>query len=443
MKWFEMKPGKGSGSAKNLPMTEKPGIFYGWKVLGALFWVGATGPLARYGLTAFFPAIAAETGWSRSEIGLAQSITLWAYAVLSIPAGYLLDRIGGRKTILIGGFLCLVGWLLLSTVHSLWQLYVYYGVFMAMAVSLTHLVATQATSRRWFIRNAGLAAGIVGSAFAVGNAVFAPIITSASSAFGWRTVAVASAFIFSIPIILLAYFVIRDTPESIGLRPDGAAPAVKEKAAGTGTMVITGQEWRLRDALRTPQLWLLFAAYSLSGIVINGLLAHIVVWVTDLGSTAAFAGIFVTLYNAPSLISRVGGGWLGDHSSKARVLVLGAVLATLFMLLAWWGNRGLSQLFILIPLLGIGINLSTGLYAPHLGDLFGRRNVGSLFAILTAGWGLIGGLGPMLWGMIFDMTGSYSLALMASTVCYAVSLLALIMVRRLPARASESMEISR
>lgn len=413
-------------------MTRKPRLYYGWIVLAALFWVGATGPLARYGLTAFFPSIMAETGWSRSEIGLAQSITLWAYAVFSLPAGYMIDRLGSRKTILTGGFICLAGWLLLASVNSLWQLYTYYGIIMAMVVSLTHLVSTQATSRKWFIKRAGLAAGMMGAAFAVGNAIFTPLITSASAAFGWRTVAFAGAFIFSIPIIMLAYFVIRDTPESVGLQPDGAAPAAgkQDKPAAQE------KEWQMSKALKTPQFWLLFAAYSLSGIVINGILAHMVVWVADLGSTAAFAGVFVTIYNAPSLISRVGGGWLGDRFGKTRILLSGGAMSVIMMLAAWQGARGLTQLYILIPLLGIGLNLATGLYAPHLGDLFGRRNVGSLFAVLTAGWGLIGGLGPILWGLIYDHTQSYSLALLASTICYALALLALMLVRPLKSRNS-------
>jgi len=311
-------------------------------------------------------------------------------------------------------------------------LYTYYGIIMAMVVSLTHLVSTQATSRKWFIKRAGLAAGMMGSAFAVGNAIFTPLITSASAAFGWRTVAFAGAFIFSIPIIMLAYFVIRDTPESVGLQPDGAAPpaGIQDKPAAQD------KEWKMSKALKTPQFWLLFAAYSLSGIVINGILAHMVVWVADLGSTAAFAGVFVTIYNAPSLISRVGGGWLGDRFGKTRILLSGGAMSVIMMLAAWQGARGLTQLYILIPLLGIGLNLATGLYAPHLGDLFGRRNVGSLFAILTAGWGLIGGLGPILWGLIYDHTQSYSLALLASTICYALALLALMLVRPLKSRNS-------
>jgi MFS family permease len=420
--------------------VKKARLYYGWKVLAALFVIGAIGPQARYGLSAFFPAISADTGWSRSEIGLAQSIGLWSYALLSIPAGWMVDRLGSRKTIMIGGVLCLLGWALMATIHSLWQLYIYYGFVMAMVISLTHLVATQATSRKWFIRRAGLAAGIIGSAFAIGNAIFTPLLTSTASLFGWRTVSLACAFAFSLPILLLAYFVIRDTPESIGLHPDGLVPQTEESTSQLRSQpsAVEGHS-TLKDAFRTPQFWLMFVAYSFCGIVINGLLAHMVVWVTDFGSTVAMAGLFMTLYNGPSMLSRVGGGWMGDRFGKSRMLLVGTFIALLIMLLVWREARGINQLFILVPLMGIGLNIATGLYPPHLGDLFGRRNVGSLFAVLTAGWGLIGGLGPILWGMIYDRTQSYDLALLLSVVCYSLAVAALFTIRFLPRRARQSL----
>jgi len=62
-------------------------------------------------------------------------------------------------------------------------------------------------------------------------------------------------------------------------------------------------------------------------------------------------------------------------------------------------------------------------------DLFGREKVGSLFAVLTVGWGLIGGLGPIIWGIIFDTFGSYSPALLVSALCFIVALVALLLIR--------------
>ncbi len=413
-------------------MKHKP-IFYGWWVLAALVIVGSLGPMSRYSVSAFFPAISEELGWSRSLIGTAQSVSLWVYSFLSILTGIMVDRIGGRKTILLGGGLCLAGWLLLSTVHSVWQLYLYYGVVAGIAVSFTHLVCVQSISRKWFVRRGGLAGGIVGSAFALGTAVFSPLLTSLASSFGWRAVSVGAAFVTGIPVVLLAYFIIRDTPEAVGLHPDGEPPVIAKVQ-----MVKNEKRWRLQEALHTRQFWLLFLAYSLIGIVYNGLLGHLVVWAVDLGSTVAAAGVFVTMFNGPSIAARVFGGIMGDRYGKQKVMIIGTVLSLLVFLLGFAVTKSPLTLGLFVVMVGLAVGFPNTLFAPYLGDLYGREHVGSLFGILTLGWGLIGGTGPLLWGWIYDRTGGYSVALVVSSVCYALALMVICLVRPLTQGAAES-----
>ena len=80
-------------------------------------------------------------------------------------------------------------------------------------------------------------------------------------------------------------------------------------------------------------------------------------------------------------------------------------------------------------LLGLGTAPSIALFAPYLGDLFGRANLGFLFAVVTAGWGVVGGWGPMVWGIIHDNTGNYDPALLVSAGCFGLALLALLLMR--------------
>jgi len=407
-------------------MSTKRKIFYGWWVLVALVVVGALGPMTRYSITAFFPILSEEFGWSRSLIGTAQSISLWVYSFFSILTGLMIDRIGGRKTILIGGVTCLIGWILLSTMNSVWQLFLYYGFVMGMAISFTHLVCVQTVSRKWFISRGGLAGGIVGSAFAVGTSIFSPLLTSLASEFGWRTVSMVMAGISSVVIITLGYFVIRDTPESVGLHPDGKLPVVPEK-----TNTANDGSWSLRNALKTRQFWLLFISYSLTGIVYNGIIGHLVVWGVDMGSTAASAGIFVTLFNGPSIVARISGGAMGDRFGKKRILVIGTILPLIVVLFGLFGITAPAILAVFTVILGLAAGFSNTLFAPYMGDLYGRKHVGSLFGILTLGWGLIGGTGPLLWGWIYDVTGNYTSALVLSAACYAIALLATFFVRPL------------
>jgi len=405
-------------------MNRQRKIFYGWWVVIALFVVGMLAPMSRYCMTAFFPFISYELGWSRSLIGSAQSLTFWIYAIFVLLSGWMTDRIGGRKTIFLGGLLCFGGWILLSTVRSLWQLYLYYGFIMAVAVSMTHFVPIQATARKWFRKRAGLVAGTTTAAFAVGSAIFIPLLTEMSGSFGWRTTSIISAFTFGIAIMLLALFVIRDTPESIGLLPDGEASA---PATNGGT--VAEEAWTVKEAIKTPQLWLLFVAYGMMGVPFQGLLAHLVMWGVDLGYTMAAAGIFITAVTMPSIVTRIGGGWLGDRYGKRRIMIIGYLFCLLLMLWAWRGVSTAQHLMIFAVVIGMGESLPAGLFTPYLGDLFGRANIGSLFGILTLGYGFIGGCGAIIWGMIFDKTGSYSLACLVSVVCYAVAVIAISLIR--------------
>jgi len=406
-------------------MLKRRKIFYGWWVVIALFAVGMLGPLARNCMAAFFPFITSELDWSRSTIGLAQSLSMWMYAFFVLLSGRMTDRLGSRKTILLGGLLCLGGWILLSTVGSLWQLYLYYGVIMALAVSMTHFVPIQATARKWFIKRAGLATGIIVAAHSVGVSIFIPLLTLMSSSFGWRNTSMICAFAFGITIMLVAFFIIRDTPESIGLHPDNEQPA----STSNNNQRVIEKSWVVKEAMKTPQLWLLFIVYGVSGIPWQGLLAHLVMWGVDMGSTMAAAGTFLTAMMMPSIVSKIGGGWLGDRYNKQRIIAISYASCLLIILWGWQGIHTSQHLIIFALLMGISAGFPIGLYTPLLGDLFGRANVGSLFGILTMGHSLIGGCGPLLWGKLFEISGSYNSVCVVSAGCYAIAVLAAYLVR--------------
>lgn len=75
--------------------------------------------------------------------------------------------------------------------------------------------------------------------------------------------------------------------------------------------------------------------------------------------------------------------------------------------------------------LGYGISAGLGLWAANVGGVFGRDSVGKLFGILTYGYGLIGGSGPLMWGKVYDVTGEYNLACLLSAVCFLVVVICL------------------
>jgi len=393
-----------------------------------LFAIDIVASLGRYNMAAFLPFIMSELGWTRETISLAQSLAIWLYALFVVLSGVLVDRIGSRKTFLIGGAITVLGWVLFSTAQSPWQMYLYYGVLLSLAVGMTHYVPVMATTRKWFRKRAGVVAGITGSAWAVGNSIFLPVMTELADSHGWRYTSLTLGICFGAVIILCALFIIRDTPESVGLRPDG-----EESPPSPDSTASVEISWDIKRALKTSQFLLLFIAYSVYNIGLNGLVAHVVAWGTDLGSPEATAGIFFTAFAAPWILGCIAGGWLGDKYGKGRVMPIGLIIATAAMFYGWLGVHTQQGLMVFAIGVGLGTGLQVPLYVPLLGDLFGRARVGSLFGILTFGYGLIGGWGPLIWARLREATGYYNTAALVSVVCYAIAVVAILLVR--PMRA--------
>jgi MFS family permease len=411
-------------------LTRKQPIFYGWWIVVGLFAIDLVASLGRYNLAAFLPFIMADTdlGWTLETISLAQSISIWLYAAFVVLAGVLVDRIGSRKTFLIGGAITILGWVLLSIVRVPWQLHLCYGVLLALAVGMTHYVPVMATIRKWFVKRAGTVAGVTGSAWALGNAIFMPVMTGMAASQGWRHTSLVLGICFGALIILCALFIIRDTPESVGLRPDGEASMPSADPPPSVDI-----SWQVKRAVKTPQFLLLLTSYSVYNIGLNGLVAHVVMWGIELGSPPATAGVFSAAFAAAWMVGSIAGGWLGDRYGKGRVMPAGLIIATAAMLYGWLGVHSQPGLIALAIGTGLGTGLQVPLYAPLLGDLFGRARVGSLFGIITFGYGLLGGWGPLMWARLREATGSYNEAALVSTVCYAIAVVTILLVR--PMRA--------
>jgi len=249
-------------------------------------------------------------------------------------------------------------------------------------------------------------------------------MTGLANSHGWRYTSLTLGICFGALIMLCALFIIRDTPESMGLRPDGeASPPTVDCAAPVEA------SWDVKRALKTSQFALLFISYSVYNIGLNGIEAHAVAWGTDLGSPQATAGIFSTALAVPWIFGCVAGGWLGDKYGKTRVMPIGLMIATAAMLYGWLGVHTQQGLRALCIGVGLGTGLQVPLYVPVLGDLFGTARVGSLFGILTLGYGLIGGWGPLIWARLREATGYYNVAALVSAVCYAIAVAALLLVR--------------
>lgn len=404
-------------------------VFYGWFVVGGLVGVAFFGPMGRYILTSLFPFIMEDPGWSRQTIGLAFTIHFWVYAFFAVLAGRLIDRIGGRRTIAAGGVLMLVGLACLALMRHVWQFYLVFGVLLAAAVSMTHFVPNFAIVRKWFVKKAGMATGMVGVGTVIGLAALPPVISRISATMGWRSACLICAVFIGTMIVLIAVLIIKNTPEAVGLRPYGEEETAPPSTGPAGSDLPDRlYELSPSRSLRTRAFWYFFIVYSVTGIPLQGMLSHVIIWGVETGVPSGNSGLIMAVLALPSIPLRIMAGWLGDRFGKKRVLLLFNLCAALLWLWGWFCIKDSTSFFIFVLLLGFVYSAPFSLYTPFLGDIFGRLSVGTLMGIITLGHGIIGGTGPFIWGWIADVTGSYDINCLISVGCYLVVVLFLCMI---------------
>ena len=139
-------------------------LHYSWVMLLISFSLLATQPVVFYTFGVFLKPLTIGFHWDRGELSGAFSLCMLLAGVFAIITGRLSDKYGPRLLVTGSGLLIGVGFLLMSQVNSLWQLYLIWGLFMGIGASLCYLPVVS-TVPRWFAKKTGLAIGITFAGF--------------------------------------------------------------------------------------------------------------------------------------------------------------------------------------------------------------------------------------------------------------------------------------
>jgi MFS family permease len=235
------------------------------------------GGLFNTGFTVYFLPVLNELHLSRAATSLPFSLSRLEAALGAPLVGYLIDRFDVRVMLVVGTVLAGLGLILLSLTHSyLLFLLVFIGP-LSFGFQAGFNQATLASVNHWFRRKRGLAMAIVQTGQAIGGVVIFPLVAVAVLNLGWRIAAVLSGLVvfMLLPLVLL----IRSSPESMGLLPDGepAVPPERRPVASRPVSALDEEpEFTTREALRTSTFWLLAAFHGLRNIPYAGVTVHLV-----------------------------------------------------------------------------------------------------------------------------------------------------------------------
>ncbi len=378
--------------------------------------------IVMYSFGIFLVPVTTEFGWERGALSAALSITTLVGGCLGILAGRLSDKYGPRPLVTIGGLAAGTAYFLMSQVGSLWQVYLIWGLLMAIAWAC-YSIPVISTIPRWFTKSRGIAQGLTLTGMGLGGLIWPPSAQWLISSYGWQQAYVTLGLIILIIAIPIAQFM-KHSPQRIGLRPYGEDETIDKES-----LAAMAEGLSLKQTIKTGRFWI-FCSISFSFLFcIQSIIVHIPPHARDIGMSAMVAASIPSIFAAASLIGRLSIGSFSDRAGPRPAIT--ACLVTFTLALTWLlFAKEVWMLYVFAVMYGIAYGGEVAVTTLVPAELFGLKYLGTI-AATTFLFGTIGGsIGPFLAGTIFDVTGSYHIAFLICVIFAALAMmLSLILLR--------------
>jgi len=361
------------------------------------FKVGATGFLslfsivgiAFYGLPFFYDFWLEDFGWSRATVTSGNAVGKVILALFAFLTGWIVDRFGPRRVMLVGillGGIALIG---LGRMTSLWLFYLFYFIN-ALAYMSGGPLPNQVLISRWFDSSRGKAMGIAYIGIGVGGMLVPLIANWLNQSFGWQNALMILGFGMIVIAFPMIWF-IKDNPGSRLIH----SGLEKEKIP-------------FRTILKKRNVYLLIIGSMFSIAAVSGTSQNLKLFFSfDLGYTQIQSAGIMSLVLASSIIGRLLMGWLADKLPKKYVMILIFTLVSCSIPLLYAASTpGVIYLFAII--FGIALGGDYMIIPLMAAELFGVRILGRIMGIVISADVLGEALAPVLVGWLRDQSGSYT-----------------------------------
>jgi len=374
----------------------------GWRQVAICFMLlAASGMIAStYSLIAV--PLAQEFQPSRMVLMLAMTVMSGTSAVLMPLLGNLMDRISVRKLMVLGGLLLAAGYAAISLATSIVQIMVIFSLLISPASVLIGPVAVTVLLSRWFAERRGRAIGIAIAGIAAGGFAFALIIQGLLDAHQWREALRLLAVVLLVWTVPAAMLVV-DRPADRGLNPDGATVPSDLARAELAREPISA-----REVLTDPAFWMIAGTVAIVTSGMKGMITNLAPLALDTGVDASDAAILVSLYTGCGFISKLSFAALSDRLGPRTLMFAALGGFGVGMGLLTQAATGYTTIAAGVMLIGLFGGLMVPIESYLAPRVFGQRAIGRAMGLLS-GVILVALLStPPLFGLIFDLFGSYS-----------------------------------
>lgn len=338
-----------------------------------------------YAFTVLSEQISADTGWSAPAVTAAFSAGLVIAALVGIPVGGLLDRVGPRWLMTAGSVLgCLSVLAVVAAPSYFWFLAAW--VLAGVAMSAVFYAPAFAALTRYFGTDAVWALTVLTLVAGFSSTVFAPLTAALSTQMSWRHTYLVLAAVMAV-ITIPAHF--------LGLRRPWPAVIVNHQ---------------VESPTRTARSWpflALVTAFALAGLASYAVIANLVPLMSQRGINTGAAAVALGLGGAGQVLGRLG------YQSLVRrvgvmprtVMIMAGVAVTTMLLGVFTGYAALLAVAI-----GAGVmrGIMTLLQATAVTERWGATHYGHLSGILNAPVMIATAVGPFVGAAMATVLGGYA-----------------------------------
>jgi MFS family permease len=383
----------------------------------------SSGPGQSYVFSIFLDSIIADTGLSRTDVSMLYAIGTGVSALMVMTVSRLADRVGPRTTLTLVAIAFGTACFGMAFATGSIAFFIAFAALRALGQGSLPINATLLTAQ-WFVERRGRAMAIVGLGFAASNAVLPPVVQFLIANIGWREAYMALGVMIWVLVLPGALFIVRNTPEEVGLHPDN-----RDRPPANEPRPVTGKDGRdTRPVFTSPLFWMLALPLATPSFVSTALVFHQVSIFAERGLSATVAaGVFIA-YAVASASSMVISGFVADRFGPKALFMVSMLI--LF-------GATLMVIVIASPLAAVAYALTLGVASGAQrivssvtwAHIYGRHNLGRIQGSAVMVGITSAAIGPLPLAALQEHTGDYTLGILLMAVLPILSIITIAFAR--------------
>ncbi len=375
-----------------------------WLVAAALLLQFSIGAVYAWSVFSKALSVAEPFHLSKLEGALPFEVTIGMIFIGTYVGGRLQDKKGPRLVALMGGIIYAIGVILASFSQDrsqLWLLVLGYGVIGGFGLGFAYIVPI-AMLQKWFPDKRGLITGLAVGGFGFGAVLTSPIAQRLiDSNKDVPTKAFLPLGVGYLILSLIGASFFRNPP--VGYHVPGYSPAT------SGRVVDSGKDYTEKEALRTPQWYLLMAILALNVTAGIALISQAAASATDIAGysqlgAAGLVGVLAIFNGGGRIVWAV----ISDHTGRMPAFAAMLGLQGIGLLLIPHASNAVL-FFILAAVIYLCYGGGFGTMPATAGDYFGVRHAGAIYGLMILGWSLGGIIGPVIISWLIGGAKNYTL----------------------------------